>query len=165
MFYFNQVRKRYGSLPIMTDEKPVSMQDLQSSKESPWSRWRTMGRVLPLLKSSREYSTAPWAMYLNLVKYRKRNKEVWRRIVLKIMENQGKQTWGESGWRICEHQKKPGWWRETQSRRRPERPPGAVPCCWCCSLRELKRWARGITNMTIQLSSQNLGNLLWPGIA
>jgi len=43
----------------MTDENPNSMQDLHSSKESPWSRCRVMGMLLPI---SRATFTAPMAM-------------------------------------------------------------------------------------------------------
>ncbi len=63
----------------MTEEKPDSMQETQSSKLSPWSRWRVIGMFFPL-PSSFAYSTAPCAMYWRRVwlAYLRAPEDTWR---------------------------------------------------------------------------------------
>ena len=61
----------------MTDENPNSMQDLASSNESPWSRCKVMGMLLPI---SLAILTAPIAMYRSRVwfAYSRAPLDTWR---------------------------------------------------------------------------------------
>jgi hypothetical protein len=46
------VFRRFVTASIMTLVNPSSMHSLQSSKESPWSRWTAMGMVVRLTAAS-----------------------------------------------------------------------------------------------------------------